>query len=200
MSDEPDDVELDDELDGELDEELGEELDGDLDGELDPGLDGEVDGVLPEGDEADESDDDAVPTARRKRTEDVEDDEDEPDDDDVEADLDTILKDRIAAGDDEDEDEEAPEEPTGEAAERVAPRSGDEFACTTCFLIVHPRQFGRPGSYRCPEGYDPCSAIDELERRASKPAKRPAAKGGGSGSTSKRPASKRSASKRSSSG
>ncbi len=146
-----------------------------------------------------------MPTARRKRSEDVEDDEDEPDDDDVEADLDTILKDRIAAGDEEDEDEEAPEEPTGEAAERVAPRSGDEFACTTCFLIVHPRQFGKAGSYRCPEGYDPCGGIDELERRAAKSAKRPAAKGGGSTSSakraaSKRPASKRSATKRSSSG
>lgn len=69
-----------------------------------------------------------------------EDDEDQPDPDDVEADLDTILKDRIAAGDDEEEEEE--EEPIGrsgddgtEGGTRVAPRKAGEFVCSSCFLV-----------------------------------------------------------------
>lgn len=120
-----------------------------------------------------EEDDDVVPSARKKRVagDDEDEDEEELDPDDVEADLDTILKDRIAAGDDEEEDEEELEEGGPEAGERVAAKAADEFTCPTCFLIVHPRQFGRPGALTCPEGYDPCGAIplvEEQQRRATK--------------------------------
>ena len=74
------------------------------------------------------------------------DDDDEDDDDDVEADLDAILKDRIAAGDDEedddDEDEGKPPKPTptppGEA-EPVVARQENEFSCPNCFLLVNSR-------------------------------------------------------------
>ena len=93
------------------------------------------------------------------------------DPDDVEADLDAILKDRIAASDDDDEDE--PEDRTDpDSTERVAAKSAEEFTCTTCFMIVHPRQFGRLGRLVCPEGYDPCSSIPIVEKRLKKAAKK----------------------------
>jgi hypothetical protein len=72
------------------------------------------------------------------------DDEDQPDPDDVEADLDTILKDRIAANDDEEEDEEEEKpgrvkkpgtEDDGTGENRVAPRKAGEFVCSSCFLV-----------------------------------------------------------------
>jgi hypothetical protein len=68
-------------------------------------------------------------------------DDDEPDPDDVEADLDTILKDRlVVADDDEDDDEEPPEpEDRGEGA-KVRPRAPGEFVCRSCFLVKHPSQ------------------------------------------------------------
>lgn len=110
----------------------------------------------------DEEEDDEVPTARTKRPGTTEEDEDDDvDPDDVEADLDRILKDKIASGDDEEEDEDEPE-PVGEPGQRVAVKAADEFACNTCFLIVHPRQFGRAGNLTCPEGYDPCPSIKKV--------------------------------------
>ncbi|HMV74460.1 MAG TPA: DUF4193 family protein, partial [Microthrixaceae bacterium] len=97
-------------------------------------------------------------------------DDEDVDPDDVEADLDTILKDRIAAGADEDDEDEL-EEPGTESTERVAAKTADEFTCPTCFLIVHPRQFGRSGALSCPEGYDPCGAIEILTRGTKAPAR-----------------------------
>ena len=85
----------------------------------------------------DEDDDDDVDTPARPSDED-----DDDDDDDVEADLDAILKDRIAAGDDEDDDDEQvaskkPAVATGEA-EPVQARQENEFSCPHCFLLVNP--------------------------------------------------------------
>jgi hypothetical protein len=175
MNDDAIDEGLDDEgLDDEdlVDEDLDDE---DLEDELDDEL--VDDSVLPEGDGGDEDaavddedDEDEVPTARAKRPGTTEDDEeDDVNPDDVEADLDRILKYKIASGDDEDEDEEP--EPVGEPGERVAAKGADEFTCNTCFLIVHPRQFGRAGNLTCPEGYDPCPSIKKVEamlKRAKK--------------------------------
>jgi hypothetical protein len=81
-------------------------------------------------------------------------DEDEDDDmlapDDVEADLDTILKDRLVATEDEvNEDEEEPEE-RGEAADRLQPKRADEQLCPSCFLLV------RQNAPVCPVGDDDC--------------------------------------------
>jgi len=122
-----------------------------------------------------EEDEDDVPSAHRKRPTDVNDDEDEDvDPDDVEADLDAILKDRIAAtpDDDEEEDEVAETGPDADGTERVAAKSAEEFTCTTCFMIVHPRQFGRKGNLTCPEGYSPCSSIAIVEKRLKRAAKK----------------------------
>ena len=113
----------------EFDEELPEgpgddEFDSDAVGDDDDSSD-------PKGDNEDNEDDEAGP----KPAAGSEDDEDEPDPSDVEADLAGILRDRIAAGDDEDEEEE------GEVA--LVPASGDvegrresEIHCPNCFLLV----------------------------------------------------------------
>ena len=71
--------------------------------------------------------------------------------DDVEADLDTILKDRLVAVDDEggNEDDEEPEE-RGDTGDRLQPKRADEQLCSHCFLLV--RQTA-PG---CPVGDDDC--------------------------------------------
>ena len=110
----------------EFDEELPESPGDD---EFDP--DDVADSGDPKGDDEDNEDDEAGP----KPTAGSEDDEDEPDPSDVEADLEEILRERIAAGDDEDEDEE------GEVA--LVPASGDvegrresEIHCPNCFLLV----------------------------------------------------------------
>ena len=73
----------------------------------------------------------ATPTTRTKvRPEDEEDDDEEllsPDD--VEADLDRILKDRlVTAEEEEDEDEEEPDE-RGEQGDRLQPKRADEQLC-----------------------------------------------------------------------
>jgi len=69
--------------------------------------------------------------------------------DDVEADLDTILKDRMVAAEDEEDEEEEPEE-RGEAADRLQPKRADEQLCPRCFLLV------RQSAPVCPVGDDEC--------------------------------------------
>lgn len=80
-----------------------------------------------------EDDDEAAAPDAKKRSGDEEDD-DEPDPDDVEADLDTILKDRIASADDEDEDEDGAEFGST-AGSRIPPKTEVEFVCKSCFLV-----------------------------------------------------------------
>ena len=156
------------------DETTGDEIDADeidedeLDDEFDEGIeDSEDDDDLDAA--ADETEDDeaeaAVP-ARRKVSEEEEDDEEEADPDDVEADLDTILKDRIASGDDldEEEEEEVPDRNDPDATEGVAAKKEGEFTCDLCFMIVHPRQFGRRDRLVCPEGYDDCPSIKRVTK------------------------------------
>ena len=71
--------------------------------------------------------------------------------DDVEADLDTILKDRLVAADeDEDEDDEDEPEDRSEAGDRLQPKRADEQLCPSCFLLV------RPSAPVCPVGDDAC--------------------------------------------
>ena len=177
---------LDDDFDGKdadspEEEEVLEE--DDLEEELDDELNGEEglpDTAVIVTDEVvvvavEEEEDEEVPSARRKRPTDVDDDEDEDvDPDDVEADLDAILKDRIAATPDEDdeEDEVVDTGPDADGTERVAAKSAEEFTCSTCFMIVHPRQFGRKGNLVCPEGYSPCSSIAIVEKRLKRAARK----------------------------
>ncbi len=71
--------------------------------------------------------------------------------DDVEADLDTILKDRLVSAEEANEDEED-EEPDdrAESGDRLQPKRADEQLCPSCFLLV------RQGAPVCPVGDDDC--------------------------------------------
>ena len=165
MADDPTDEEFDEEdIEVDLDdEELGDDIDGEL------GDDVLVDGDdVEEVDEDDEAAADAALAARPKR-EDDDDDDDDINPDDVEADLDEILKDRIAAADEDEEDEEeiVPEPRTSvEIAEGVTPKKANEFMCTGCFLLVNRGQFGVPGAMHCPVGEAECPAIAMIESGA----------------------------------
>lgn len=103
--------------------------------------------------------DDLADTPRRpapvvaKDSEEDDDDEDMLTPDDVEADLDTILKDRLVANDDgQDEDEEGAEidDPRSEPGDRLQPKRPDEQLCPTCFLLV------RAKAPNCPMDDDSC--------------------------------------------
>lgn len=107
----------------------------------------EPDDVVVEEEEVDES---AGPSRRAVPAEDEDEDEDLLAPDDVEADLDTILKDRMVAADDEgDDDEDEPEE-RGEQADRLQPKRADEQLCPSCFLLV------RHSAPVCPVGDEEC--------------------------------------------
>src|ERR671919_476512 len=88
----------------------------------------------------------AAPAKTRRGGDDDEEDEedDEGDLDDVEADLHTILKDRIAAQPDEAEEEDEEEQPEvderGDGTGRIQPKRPGEFVCQSCFLVKHPSQ------------------------------------------------------------
>jgi hypothetical protein len=146
-----DDSDLGDEIDEELVGDL-EDLDEDALGEDDEEFGEQIDEVLVDEDEPVEE-----PRPRpRTSAEDKEDeDEEELDPDDVEADLDTILKDRLEAYDEGDDEEE-------EEAVAVSSEEGDlpqkregEFPCPSCFLLVSAKQVSRTGY--CPHCGDPLS-------------------------------------------
>ena len=70
------------------------------------------------------------------------DDEDEPDPDEVEADLGEILRDRIAANEDDEEEENVPAPvPTGELVER----QDTELHCPHCFLLIQAKTVAETG-------------------------------------------------------
>jgi hypothetical protein len=142
----------------ELDEVEGPDdlIEGDLDELVDDDLIAEDGLALPdEDDDADvvdvvevEVDDEAVEipevgakVATKPGEESDEDDEEEPDDEDVEASLDTILKERLVVEEvEDDEDTPEPEDRTGDGVERVLPKQPGEFVCRSCFLVKHPNQ------------------------------------------------------------
>ena len=127
----------DDDLDGDLDEPVADADDDDAD-------------VADEEDEEEDAADDTPRTKRKSRDDDDEDDEDLVDDDDVEADLDRILKDRmVTADDEEDEAADEPEERT-EGGERLQPKQQNEQLCPSCFLLV------KSSAPNCPVGDDDC--------------------------------------------
>ena len=128
-----------DELDeDELDEETFE-LDGEDDAEVE--LEEEV---------VDEEETAAAATTAPRRAgttttttpEEEDEDEDLVDPDDVEADLDTILKDRLVTAEEEadDEEEEVEVDDRGDPVDRIQPKRPGEFVCQSCFLVKHPSQ------------------------------------------------------------
>lgn len=156
-----DDIEVDEDTDAEFEEDDADDVLAEPDVE-----DEDADtAVLEDDEEGEEADDEPVVTGPRKGKDDEEgDDEDDIDPDDVEADLDAILKDRIAAADeDDDEDEEVAPEPRKSAVpDGVVPKKSHEFTCTGCFLLVNRAQFGPTDAMECPVGEFPCPAIEVL--------------------------------------
>ena len=111
-------------------------------------------------DEDEDEDDDDVPLPAED-----DDDDEEVHPSDVEADLEEILRDRIAASDDDDEEDEEEEAPgPAKAAPSVAPPRSDEWTCNQCFLIVSMTQFGSRESPVCPSGEEPCESIERIFR------------------------------------
>lgn len=154
-----DDVIGPDDLDPEM--MIVEEIDGD---EIDPdvlGLELEDEpfddaAVALEGVDDLIDDPDAIPVAdvvAKKSSEDDDDDDDLRTEDDVEADLDSILRDKLTAADDqppEDDEEDAVVDDKTDGMERLQPRRPDETQCTQCFLLVRN---SAPG---CPVEDDAC--------------------------------------------
>ena len=141
----------------ELDEVEGpdELIEGDLDELVDDDLIAEDELTLADDDDAaavvvvveeDEEEVAVVPevgakVATKAGEESDEEDEEEPDDEDVEASLDTILKERLVVEEvEDDEDTPEPEDRTGDGVERVLPKQPGEFVCRSCFLVKHPNQ------------------------------------------------------------
>jgi len=137
-----------DELDKNLSPDDVEEVDPVVDDDLVAEDDGDFSGAIELDDEDDETDEDGpAPAAQRVVPDD--DDDDEPDPDDVEEDLDTILKDRIAAGEDEDEDEDEQPVASTTALQQVEQRKENEWICEGCFLILSRTQFASSDSTYC---------------------------------------------------
>ena len=126
----------------------------DLDEEDLEGLGDELGDDLDEGDavEVDDEDDDAEPVRPRARNAEDEDEEEE-ESDDVEADLDTILKDRLATYDEDEEDEEQEAQAVITDDGELPQRREFEFPCPSCFLLVNAKTVRRSGS--CPQCDDP---------------------------------------------
>ena len=153
-------------------------LDLDIEEDDDNAFDPEFDEDLEEDDDdehlADDDDDDLeeeddeeeVPERNAKRPAQGEGDlDDEVDPDNLEADLNTILRDRIAAGDDVEDEDDAGEVETGQPAEllgSVTPRRDDEWLCEGCFLLVSKSQLGSRSEPRCPSGEEICPSLDRL--------------------------------------
>ena len=160
-----DDADLDfgdgEDFEGEPDEDFddGEDFEGDDDiGDDEDGMGDDDDGMGDDDDEAEsEEDDDDIPLPAD------DDDDEDVHPSDVEADLEEILRDRIAASDDDEEDEEeAPGQ--AKAAPSVAPPRSDEWTCNQCFLIVSMTQFGSRANPVCPSGEEPCESIERIFR------------------------------------
>lgn len=146
-----DEPELPDELDvDELDEDAIDEdvIDDDpIDEDV---IIGDDDESFEDADDDEAEDDTAGPVRRSTPTEDEDDDDDLTTPDDVEADLDTILKDRLVAADEEGDEEEDEPEDRVDGADRLQPKRADEELCPSCFLLV------RRSAPMCPVGDDDC--------------------------------------------
>jgi hypothetical protein len=151
MSD--DDVIGPDDLDSEIlsaPELDGDELDGDvleIDGLEDDGF--AVDEAI---DIAEDPDEIPVESIAKKASDDDDDDDDMRTEDDVEADLDAILREKLTAADDspEEDEEDVVVDDKTDGMERLQPRRPDETQCTQCFLLVRN---SAPG---CPVEDDAC--------------------------------------------
>ena len=137
------------------DEDLAEDevfaADEDLAEDDDPAGDADAGPVADDAAALEDDDDDDVPLP-------ADDDDEEVHPSDVEADLEEILRDRIAASDDDDEDNASGQPKTVS----VAPPRSDEWTCNQCFLIVSMTQFGSRTNPACPSGEEPCESMKRI--------------------------------------
>ena len=121
-----------------IDEEMGEEIEIDL----------EAGALLSEDEDDSDEENKEIPAGARPAVDDDDDDED----DEVEADLDTILKERLSSADDEDDDEEDEEGViTTAEGDRIPGKQEDEILCEGCFLLVKESQYDmRENIASCP--------------------------------------------------
>lgn len=131
------------------DEDLDEEalVEDDEFPEIDDPFDADADVDVDEEEEAETE----GPVRKSVTAEEEDDDDDIIAPDDVEADLDTILKDRLVAADEDggDDEEDEPED-RSESSDRLQPKRADEQLCPSCFLLV------RNSAPICPVGDDEC--------------------------------------------
>jgi hypothetical protein len=141
-----------------VDDDLVEDLDPeDLDEELVEAEDEEVfvlddDALVDVEDDVEDEDlGPRAPVVSPAAAEEEDDDLEMVNEDDVEADLDTILKDRLTAETDEPDEEEEDSEvdDRGEPVDRIAPKRPDEFVCQSCFLLKTPNQLADPDKMLC---------------------------------------------------
>lgn len=147
QTDNVEETEDDDASDLEPDEDFEE--DDDLDVDDDDDDDVVVDEDEDEDEDDDEDDDDRAARVRKRKAGDDEDDDDDEmlTADDVEADLDTILKDRMVTTTEDDDDDDEADIVTidrSDAPDGIQPKRADEILCTSCFLLVRPNAPGCP--------------------------------------------------------
>ena len=132
------------------DEEAVQDLESDADEELNEGPGDDVTDVTDDTDDTDgsgddEDDEDADEKGPRPVGGSEHEDDEEPDPDDVEADLDAILRDRISASDDDEEDEdEGPATDPG-GTDQPSARQETELVCPHCFLLVQAETIAETG-------------------------------------------------------
>jgi hypothetical protein len=132
-------------------EELDDELLEDEEDEFTELATDDDDDSIPSEDGEDEEEAEAEPAGRRVAGEEEDDDDELVDADDIEADLDTILKERLVAAEEEpdDDEEELEVDERGEPLERLQPRRPGEFVCQSCFLVKHPSQLADANRLLC---------------------------------------------------
>ena len=132
------------------DEEAVQDLESDADEELNEGPGDDVTDVTDVTDDTDgsgddEDDEDADEKGPRPVDRSGHEDDEEPDPDDVEADLEAILRDRISARDDDEEDEdEGPATDPG-GTDQPSARQETELVCPHCFLLVQAETIAETG-------------------------------------------------------
>ena len=132
------------------DEEAVQDLESDADEELnespgDDGTDVTDDTGDTDGSGDDEDDEDADEKGPRPVGGSEHEDDEEPDPDDVEADLEAILRDRISASDDDEEDEDEGPATTPGGTDQPSARQETELVCPHCFLLVQAATVAETG-------------------------------------------------------
>ena len=132
------------------DEEAVQDLESDADEELNEGPGDDDTDVTDDTDDTDgsgddEDDEDADEKGPRPVGGSGHEDDEEPDPDDVEADLEAILRDRISASDDDEEDEDEGPATTPGGTDQPSARQETELVCPHCFLLVQAETVAETG-------------------------------------------------------